>query len=90
MDFNDIFKLFKSKYNSRDYGIAERGFPAQCVYVKEKRHKVVDTYRIACESGRVYFVVYKKKPIKERKTYGNFENNKDCGYFNCEINGMSR
>ena len=78
-----IVKLFKEKYNAKDFGIAERDFPALCVYIGGKRHKVVDTYRAA--GGQSYFVVYKKTPIKERGL-PYFADGQESGYFNRAVN----
>ena len=77
-----ILKLFKEKYNAKDFGIAERDFPALCVYIGGKRHKVVDVYRAARKS---YFVVYKKTPIKERRL-PYFADGQESGYFNGAVN----
>jgi hypothetical protein len=59
----EVLEIFNKKYNCRDYGIVERDFPALCVYINEKRYKVVDLYRSA--DGRAYFAVYKKTPVKK-------------------------
>ena len=82
-----ILKLFKEKYNIKDYGIAERDFPALCVYIGGKRHKVMDTYRTP--DGQSYFVVYKKVPIKERRLH-NFADSKETCYLHGEVNRMLR
>ena len=82
----EILKIFRKKYNSRDYGITERDYPVLCVYIGEKRYKVVDLYRV---SDGTYFAVYKKTPVKERKLNG-FVNSEETGYFHGEVNRMSR
>lgn len=82
----EILKIFRKKYNSRDYGITERDYPVLCVYIGEKRHKVVDLYRV---SDGTYFAVYKKTPVKERKLNG-FVNSEETGYFHGEVNRMTR
>ena len=82
-----ILKLFKEKYNAKDYGIVERDFSAACVYIGGKRHKVVDIYRTA--DGQSYFVVYKKTPIKERRRTS-FAYGQETDYFHGEVNRMLR
>ena len=78
-----ILKLFKGKYNAKDYGIVERDFPALCVYIGGQRHKVVDIYRTADEQS--YFVVYKKTPIEERRP-SRFADGQEIGYFHGAVN----
>ncbi|MHB8281949.1 MAG: hypothetical protein ACYDDE_03975 [bacterium] len=90
MDFTEAFDLFKSNYNSHDYAMTERDYPAECVYVGAKRHGVVDVFRANDKYGKTYFIVYKKSPIKELKKKGDFEDNTQCGYFHCEVNRMQR
>ena len=78
-----ILKLFKSKYNAKDFGIVERDFPVLCVYTGGTRHKVVDMYQ--SPDGQSYFVVYKKTPIKERSSHS-FVDGQETGYFHGVVN----
>ena len=82
-----ILKLFKSKYNSRDYGIAARDFSPACIYIGGKRHKVVDIY--PATDGQSYFAVYKKKPIDDSKI-SRFADSKEPWLFHGEVNRILR
>ncbi len=59
----EVIKWFRRNYAKKDYVLTTREFEAGCIISNGKRYKVVDTYPKKIDG--IYFVVYKKIPIKE-------------------------
>ena len=57
-------KWFKEKYGLKDFKFTMREFKPHAIIQNDKKYKVVDIYPEKING--LYFVVYNKKPVKER------------------------
>ena len=62
-DVLEVIKWFRHSYSKKDYALTTREFEVGCIISNGKRYKVVDIYPQKIDG--IYFVVYKKIPIKE-------------------------